>query len=84
MWWRVSDIRSCSFVKFQTLIVMLEQFKCDELTRAPCRSLPKIDVFDHFFKVKVAEIFWGSPAHLPLPFRGGGFTPDPPPPPPSF
>ncbi len=48
-------MRSCSFVNFQALIAMLEQFKCDELTRAPCRLLPKFDVFDHFFKVKVAE-----------------------------
>ncbi len=37
---------SCSLVKFQALIVIVEHFKCDELTRAPCRSLPKIDVFD--------------------------------------
>ncbi len=41
-----------------------EHFKCDELTRAPCQSLPKFDTFDHFLKVKVAEIFWGAPAPL--------------------
>ncbi len=33
----------------------LEHFKCDELTRAPCRSQQRFDVFDHFLKVKVAE-----------------------------
>ena len=54
-------MRSCSFVKFQALIVTLEHFKCDELTRALCRSLPKFDVFDHFFTEKVAEIFGGLP-----------------------
>ncbi len=51
-------MRSCSFVKFQALIVMLEHLKCDELTRALCRSLAKFDVCRHFFKVKVAEIFF--------------------------
>ncbi len=56
-------MRSCSFVKFQALIAMLEQFKYDGLTRALCWLLPKIDVFDHFFKVEVAQIFWGAP-HL--------------------
>ncbi len=30
----------CSFVKLQALIVMLEHFKGDELTTAPCWSLP--------------------------------------------
>ncbi len=35
-------MRSCSFVKFQALIVIVEHFKCDELTRA----LLKFDVFD--------------------------------------
>ncbi len=60
----MSDIRSCSFVKFQTLLVIVEHFKCDELTRAPRRSLPKIDVFDHFFIVKVAEIFLQGAAFL--------------------
>ncbi len=39
-------MRSCSFVKFGALIVIIEHFKCDELTRAPCQSLQKIDVFD--------------------------------------
>ncbi len=56
-------MRSCSLGKFQALIVMLEHFKCDELIRGLCRSLPKFDVFDHFLKVKVAEIFWGAPTH---------------------
>ncbi len=50
-------MRSCTLVKFQALIVMLEHFECDELTRAPCRSLMKFDVFDQKMKVKVAEIF---------------------------
>ncbi len=63
------------FVKFQALIATLEQFKCGELIRALCWLLPKINVFDHFFKVKVAEIFWGAPPHLP-PFLGD-FTPNP-------
>ncbi len=27
------DMRSCSFVKFQALIVIVEHFKCGELTR---------------------------------------------------
>ncbi len=43
-------MRSCSFVKFQALIAMLEQFKCDELTRALCRLLPKFDVLTTFSK----------------------------------
>ncbi len=30
----------------QAFIVMLEQFKCGELTSSLCRSLPKIGVFD--------------------------------------
>ncbi len=42
----VLDMRSCSFVKFQALIVIAKHFKCDELTRAPCQSLPKIGFFD--------------------------------------
>ncbi len=54
-------MRSCSFVRFQALIAMLEQFKGDGLTIAPCLLLPKFDVFDHYFKAKVAEIFWGPP-----------------------
>ncbi len=45
----------------------IEHFKCDELTRALWRSLLKFDVFDHFFKEKVAEMFWGAP---PSPFGG--------------
>ncbi len=49
----------------------LEHFKCDELTRAPCRSLPKFDVFDQYMKVKVAEMFWGGlPAPKPPTFGG--------------
>ena len=43
-------MRSRSFVKFQALIVIVEHFKCGELTRAPCQLLPKFDVFDHFFQ----------------------------------
>ncbi len=39
----------------------LEQYKCDELTRTLYQLLPKFDVFDHFFKGKEAEIFWGAP-----------------------
>ncbi len=39
-------MRPCSFVKFQALIAIMEHFKCDELTRALCRLLPKIGVFD--------------------------------------
>ncbi len=56
----------CSFVKFQALIVLLEHFKCDELTRALCLPLLKFDVFDHFLKVKVPEIFWGLPQRPPV------------------
>ncbi len=63
-------MRSCSLVKFQALIVMLEHLKCDELTRALWRSLLKFNVFDHFFKEKVAEIFWGAPPTCPPPFWG--------------
>ncbi len=64
-------MRSCSFVKFEALIVMLEQCKCDELTRALCLLLPKFDVFDHFFKVRGAEIFWGAhPTPPSPPFEG--------------
>ncbi len=59
---RVSDMRSCSFVKFQALIAMLEHLKCDELTIALWWLLPKFNVFDH--KEKVAEIFWGAPPSL--------------------
>ncbi len=55
----------------------LEQFKCDELTRALCQSLPKIDVFDHFLIVKGAETFWGAPPHLALHFWGAS-PPNPP------
>ncbi len=48
--------RSCSFVKFQALVT-IECFKCDELSR-PLRQMQlNFDVFDHFLKVKVAEIF---------------------------
>ncbi len=36
-------MRSCSSVQFQALIVMLEHFKCDELTRVPCQSLLKFE-----------------------------------------
>ncbi len=66
-------MRSCSFVKFQALIVMQEHSKYRELTRGLCRTQPNFDVFDHFLKVKVAEIFLGGPAS---PFRGAS----PPPP----
>ncbi len=41
-----------------------EQFKCDELTKAQTWSLPKIDVFDHFLRVNVADIFLGGSPHL--------------------
>ncbi len=54
----------CSFVKFQAVIAILEHLKCDDLARASCQLLPKCDVFDHFFKVKVAEICWGTPTPL--------------------
>ncbi len=37
----------------------LEHFKCDELTRALCRLLPKFDVLDQYMKVKVVEIICG-------------------------
>ncbi len=71
-------MRSCSFVKFQALIVMLEQFKCDELTGAPCWSLLKFDVFDQYMKVKVAEMFWGAPGPQAPPPLLGDFAPNPP------
>ncbi len=41
---------------------MVEQFKCDELTRGLCQLLPKIDDFDQ--KVKVAEMFRVAPTPL--------------------
>ncbi len=72
-------MRSCSFVKFQALVVMLEHCKCDELTRALCRLLLKFDVFDHFFTEKVAGIFWGG-SPLPAPPLWRTSSPNPPPP----
>ena len=55
-------MRSCSFVKFQALVVTIECFKCDELSRPLCQMQLNFDVFDHFLEVKVAEIFWGAGA----------------------
>ncbi len=58
--------RSCSFVKFQALIVTIECHKCDELSRPLCQVQLNFDVFDHFLKVKVNENFWGAlPPKLP-------------------
>ncbi len=37
----------------------LEHYKCDELTRAPCRLRPNFDDFDHFSIIKVTETFCG-------------------------
>ncbi len=48
------------------LVKALEHCKDDGLTRALCQSQSKIDVFDHFFIVKVAEIFWRGSPHLAL------------------
>ncbi len=64
---------SCSFVKFQALIVTRECFKCDELSRPLFQMQLNFDAFDHFLKVKVAEIFWGAPA--PQPPLLGEFAP---------
>ncbi len=61
----------------------LERFTCDELTGAPCWSLPKFDVFDHFLKVTVAEIFRGEAAAPPPTPTFGGVAPHPPTPHPS-
>ncbi len=63
-------MRSCSLIKFQALIAMLEQFKCDELTRALCWSLLKINVFDQQMNVKVPEIFRGAAAPQACTFGG--------------
>ncbi len=60
-------MRSCSFVKLQALIVMLEHLKHRELT---CWTQLNFDIFDHFLKVKVAEIFLGAPDPPVPPFRG--------------
>ncbi len=62
--------RSCNSVKFQALVVTRECFKCDELSRPLCQMQLNFDVFDHFLKVKVPEIFWGAPAP-PSPLLGG-------------
>ncbi len=58
----VTDMRSCSFVKFSMYIVTLEHFECDVLTRGLCRMWPNFGFFDHQMKVKVAEIPspWGG------------------------
>ncbi len=54
----------------------LEHFKCDVLTRGPCRMRPNFASFDHQMKVKVAEIFSRGltpPGHhlaLPPPLEG--------------
>ena len=63
-------MRSCSFVKFRALIVMLEHSKYHELTRGPCWTWPNFDVFDHFLKVKVAEILRGVPTPNTAPLQG--------------
>ncbi len=57
--------RSCNFVKFQALVVTIECFKCDELSRPLCQMQLNFDVFDHFLTVKVAEILGGFAPQIP-------------------
>ena len=71
MWGRVLHTRSCSFVKFQALVVTIECFKCDELSSPLCQMQLNLVFLITKWKWKWLKLKWGLRPPTPTPLRHG-------------